>query len=63
MRGFTRKHLAVRFLTALMVVVAGLASAAHAQGLPLGAKYRDHVVVAEHSVPLLYGEWTVVAVG
>ncbi len=63
MRGFTRKHLAVRFLAALMVVVAGLASAAHAQGLPLGAKYRDHVVVAEHSVPLLDGEWTVVAVG
>jgi len=63
MRGFRRKHPDVRFLGALIVLVASIASTAHAQPLMLGAKYRDHVIVADHSVPLLDGEWTVVAVG
>jgi hypothetical protein len=61
MRG--RKRLDVRFLMALIVLVASIGSAAHAQSLPLGARYRDSVMVADRKIPLLDGEWTVVAVG
>jgi hypothetical protein len=45
------------------MLVASLGSAAHAQSLLLGAKYRDSVMVADRKIPLLDGEWTVVAVG
>jgi hypothetical protein len=61
MRG--RKRRDVRFLVALIVLVGSIGSAAHAQSLPLGAKYRDSVMVADRKIPLLDGEWTVVAVG
>jgi len=47
---------------ALTVLIASVGNTAHAQNLRLGAAYRDHVIVADRSVPLLDGEWTVVAV-
>src|SRR5216683_7792545 len=53
----------MRILVALLVLVASAGGAAHAQPLMLGAKYRDSVMVADRKIPLLDGEWTVVAVG
>jgi hypothetical protein len=40
-----------------------LGSAAHAQNPSLGEKFRDSVTVAGKPIPLLEGEWTVVAEG
>jgi hypothetical protein len=62
MGGFRRECINVRLLMALLVLIASAGNAAHAQNLRLGATYRDHVIVADRSVPLLDGEWTVVAV-
>jgi hypothetical protein len=63
MRGFRRTRQGLRFLMALIVLVSSIGSAAHAQSLALGGKYRDHVIFADRTIPLLDGEWTVVAVG
>jgi hypothetical protein len=52
------------WLTITVIVwVASLCSAAEAQVPGLGALYRGSISVADRTIPLLDGEWTVVAVG
>jgi hypothetical protein len=53
----------VRTSVALIVLFTLAGGAAHAQVPSLGEKYRDSVVIADRKIPLLDGEWTVVAVG
>jgi hypothetical protein len=53
----------VRTAVVLIILFTLVGGAAHAQNPSLGEKFRDSVMVADRKIPLLDGEWTVVAVG
>ncbi len=53
----------MRTAVVLIVLFTLVGGAAHAQNPSLGEKFRDGVMVADRKIPLLDGEWTVVAVG